>query len=158
MDPDALLPALNQHPHLCRLGTVPLDELAFTAAEKAFLRAHRPEQVLVVYGTLAPGRANHAVIAPVRGTWQPGLIHGTLRHEGWAADLGYPGFVHAPQAAQRPIEVVVLSSAELGAHWPRLDAFEGPGYRRLLTPYALTTGEAGVGFIYALNKQQELRT
>jgi gamma-glutamylcyclotransferase (GGCT)/AIG2-like uncharacterized protein YtfP len=150
MDPDSLLPALNQHPHLARLGTVPLDELAFTEAEKAFLRAYRPEQFLVVYGTLAPGRSNHPVIEPVRGTWHPGLIHGTLLPEGWAADLGYPGFVHAPEAEQRPIEVV--------AHWPRLDAFEGPGYRRLLTPYGLSTGEAGVGFIYALNNQQELRT
>lgn len=151
MDQSGLIAALNQHPRLSRLGTMPLDELNFSEAERAFLRAHRPEHFLVVYGTLAPGRSNYAIIAPVRGTWQPGLIQGKLLQEGWAAELGYPGFVPAPEAEQTPIEVVVLFSAELGAHWPRLDAFEGPGYRRILTTFALATGEAGVGFIYALN-------
>src|SRR5918911_1728848 len=49
-------------------------------------------RVLAVYGTLAPGRPNHHVVAPLGGEWTDGLIEGDLLPEGWAADLGYPGF------------------------------------------------------------------
>ena len=32
---------------------------------------------LAVYGTLAPGRPNHHVLAPLGGEWADGLIEGT---------------------------------------------------------------------------------
>ena len=47
---------------------------------------------LAVYGTLAPGRPNHHVLAPLGGAWTDGLIEGDLIPLGWGAALGYPGF------------------------------------------------------------------
>jgi gamma-glutamylcyclotransferase (GGCT)/AIG2-like uncharacterized protein YtfP len=152
MTPEPLLAALNRHLHLSQLGLVPLAELAFTEAEQGFLQTHHPEHVLVVYGTLAPGRPNYHVIEPVSGQWRNGRIKGLLAPQGWGADLGYPGFKHTSLAEQTDIEVVVLFSEQLVAHWARLDAFEGDGYQRILTAFELENGEVGVGFIYALRE------
>jgi gamma-glutamylcyclotransferase (GGCT)/AIG2-like uncharacterized protein YtfP len=152
MTQESLLAALNLHPHLSQVGLVPLAELAFTEAEQAFLQTHRPEQVLVVYGTLAPGRPNYHIMEPVGGQWRNGRIKGLLAQQGWGADLGYPGFKHTSLAEQTDIEVVVLFSEQLVAHWARLDAFEGEGYQRILTPFKLENGEVGVGFIYAVRE------
>ena len=49
-------------------------------------------RTLAVYGTLAPGRPNHHVVAPLGGEWTEGLIEGDFLPVGWGADLGYPGF------------------------------------------------------------------
>jgi len=153
MIPSPLLAALNAHPDLPRLGTVPLTDLSFSAAEQAFLTAHRPEHILLVYGTLAPGRPNYAVIEPVGGEWRPVTIRGELVAQGWGADLGYPGFrLPTTEAAGETIAAVGLFAEQLVAHWPRLDAFEGEGYHRILLPFELTDGTTGIGFIYALQE------
>jgi hypothetical protein len=47
---------------------------------------------LATYGTLAPGRTNHHIVAPLGGEWTEGLIEGDLIPLGWGAELGYPGF------------------------------------------------------------------
>ena len=87
---------------------------------------------LAVYGTLAPGRPNHHVVAPLGGEWTEGLIEGDLLPLGWGADLGYPGF--RPRAGGDAIAVRVLTAPSLATAWPDLDRFEGPGYRRILVP------------------------
>jgi gamma-glutamylcyclotransferase (GGCT)/AIG2-like uncharacterized protein YtfP len=87
---------------------------------------------LAVYGTLAPGRQNHHVVAPLGGEWVEGLVVGDLSAEGWGATLGYPAF--RPRAGGAAIAVQVLTSAALPAAWPELDAFEGAEYRRILVP------------------------
>jgi hypothetical protein len=51
---------------------------------------------LAVYGTLAPGRPNHHVLAPLGGGWTDGTIEGDLIPLGWGAALGYPGFRPRP--------------------------------------------------------------
>ncbi len=59
------------------------------------------------------------------------MVRGRLVHEGWGAGLGYPALVldeHGPV-----VEVSLFNSPELPTHWPRLDAFEGDGYRRAVT-------------------------
>lgn len=94
---------------------------------------------LVTYGTLAPGRSNHHELAPLKGQWRRGTVRGKLFEAGWGAALGYPGLVLDPQGPT--VEVHLLESAELPAHWTRLDAFEGPGYRRVVTTVATEDGE-----------------
>ena len=93
---------------------------------------------LAVYGTLAPGRPNHHVVAPLGGEWTRGVIEGDLFPVGWGATLGYPAF--RPRAGGNAVEVQVLSSPLLPTAWPGLDHFEGPGYRRILVP-VFTPGE-----------------
>lgn len=88
-----------------------------------------PTQRLAVYGSLAPGRPNHHHLAPLGGTWTTGVVRGRLVAEGWGAAIGFPGLVQDPGG--EAIAVQVLESQALEAHWPRLDAFEGAGYRRV---------------------------
>ena len=97
--------------------------------------AHR----LVVYGTLAPGRPNHSQLAGLDGRWSRGQLRGRLVDAGWGASLGYPGLVLDPYAGV--VDVQVFESADLPVHWSRLDEFEGPGYRRVVTKVRLPTGE-----------------
>lgn len=88
--------------------------------------------VLAVYGTLAPGRPNHHVVAPLGGEWADGVVEGDLSAEGWGATLGYPAF--RPRAGGAAVEVRVLTSSALPDAWSALDEFEGAEYRRILVP------------------------
>ena len=105
------------------------------------------ETRLAVYGTLAPGRANHHQLGGLEGEWRPGRVRGRLYAEGWGAALGYPGLVLDPEGAE--VEVQLFESADLPAHWARLDAFEGEGYRRVAIRVQTPEGELEA-FIYAL--------
>ena len=77
-------------------------------------------------------------------------MRGTLAHAGWGAGLGYPALVLDPDAA--PVEVHVFESADLPAHWSRLDHFEGSGYRRVPATVSTTTGRLDA-FIYVLRSK-----
>ena len=96
------------------------------------------ESRLATYGTLAPGRANHHQLADLRGEWRQGSVRGRLLEEGWGAALGYPGLILDEDA--EPVAVQVFLSADLPEHWPRLDAFEGEGYRRVVARVSTSEG------------------
>ncbi len=108
---------------------------------------------LFVYGTLAPGRKNHHVLASITGVWQAATVRGRLLEEGWGAQLGYPGFVPADDGEDIPGHV--LSSNELPNHWSALDDFEGEGYRRVLVLVRLASGDELTAQIYALNNHRD---
>lgn len=93
---------------------------------------------LATYGTLAPGRVNHHQLDHVPGTWSNGIVRGRLIEEGWGAAMGYPGMI--PDLAGDEIAVFVFESENLPDHWPRLDAFEGEGYRRVPIMVETETG------------------
>lgn len=97
-----------------------------------------PDTRLATYGTLAPGRPNHGQLTGLSGRWSVGRVRGSLVQEGWGAELGYPGLIldaHGPL-----VEVDVFESFALPRHWHRLDAFEGPGYRRVATDVSTPEG------------------
>ena len=94
---------------------------------------------LAVYGTLAPGRVNHHQLAGLEGTWRKGSVRGQLIEQGWGATLGFPALV---LEARGPIvSVQLFESADLPAHWRRLDDFEGDGYRRAAARVSCADGE-----------------
>ncbi|HMN56307.1 MAG TPA: gamma-glutamylcyclotransferase [Ottowia sp.] len=105
---------------------------------------------LFVYGTLAPGRPNEHVLAPLHGTWQAASVRGTLLPEGWGAAAGYPGIVL--DEAGEPVQGFVFTSPELHLHWTRLDAFEGDGYERVAVLAELPDGQRVEAQIYALRR------
>lgn len=105
------------------------------------------EHRLVTYGTLAPGRVNHEQLADLRGSWRTGIVRGRLVDEGWGAAHGCPGIILDEKA--EAVEVFVFESEDLPAHWPRLDAFEGEGYRRSVVRVETEDGVIE-GCIYAL--------
>lgn len=95
---------------------------------------------LATYGTLAPGRVNHHQLAGLAGTWTTGTIRGRLVETGWGAALGYPALVLDESGDALPVHL--FTSPDLPAHWARLDAFEGAGYRR--GEVVVETAEGGV--------------
>lgn len=86
------------------------------------------------------------------GRWREGTIRGQLIEGGWGASLGFPGLILNEDGPE--ISVYLFESEELPAHWARLDAFEGPGYRRVST-FVRTEGEALPAYIYALADKSE---
>jgi gamma-glutamylcyclotransferase (GGCT)/AIG2-like uncharacterized protein YtfP len=102
---------------------------------------------LATYGTLAPGRPNHHHLDGLEGRWFAGHVNGMLVQAGWGAGLGYPALVLDPDGPD--IGVDVFESVDLPAHWERLDAFEGPGYRRVVTAVRTSVGDVDAS-IYVL--------
>lgn len=113
-------------------------ELLATAIDE---RLGTPSCRLAVYGTLAPGERNHGVLADCPGEWRGGAVRGELRT--WR---GYP--VLAPKANAPGVAVRWLSSPLLPGAWARIDAFEGPRYRRVLAVVETDQGCA-VANVYA---------
>lgn len=87
------------------------------------------EHRLVAYGTLIPGRSNAHVVADLGGTWTEVRVRGHLGASTWRDVAGYPGFRRDHEAPL--VAAWLLESPLLGSTWDRLDAFEGPGYRRV---------------------------
>ena len=97
------------------------------------------ETRLASYGTLAPGRVNAHQLAGLKGDWRRGTVRGRLIEVGWGTELGYPGLILDPSGDV--VDVHVFESPDLPDHWRRLDAFEGPGYRRVVTRVSTMDGE-----------------
>lgn len=106
-------------------------------------------QHLFVYGTLAPNRANHHIMAPIAGDWQPARIRGHLLANGWGAATGYPAIVI--DVAADWVTGFLFSSDQLAAHWARLDMFESDAYQRVLVDVVREDGATCQAYVYALN-------
>jgi gamma-glutamylcyclotransferase (GGCT)/AIG2-like uncharacterized protein YtfP len=65
-------------------------------------------------------------------------VRGRLVAAGWAAPLGFPGLILDPLGP--PVEVHLFESPDLPDHWPRLDEFEGAGYRRVVAQVRTAVG------------------
>jgi gamma-glutamylcyclotransferase (GGCT)/AIG2-like uncharacterized protein YtfP len=74
-------------------------------------------------------------------------VQGRLIDSGWGAALGFPGLILDPSGPL--VEVDLFESLELPDHWSRLDEFEGPGYRRVMTQVRTPEGDLGA-CIYVL--------
>lgn len=98
------------------------------------------DHALATYGTLAPGRPNAHLLDGMEGRWTHGIVRGRLIEQGWGAAMGYPAIVLDAQGPEVAVHLFV--SADLPAHWARLDAFEGDGYRR--SPVEVTTADGSV--------------
>jgi gamma-glutamylcyclotransferase (GGCT)/AIG2-like uncharacterized protein YtfP len=107
----------------------------------------RADTRLASYGSLAPGRVNHHQLAGLKGRWLRGTVQGKRIEAGWGATIGFPALILDPSGP--PVEVHLFESSDLPYHWPRLDEFEGPGYRRVLTRVRTAEGELSA-YIYVL--------
>ncbi|MBX7060815.1 MAG: gamma-glutamylcyclotransferase [Pyrinomonadaceae bacterium] len=151
MDFDIIIEKLNEKIS-SRDGFEKIDIEKLSETEQSFIEKYNPNNTLIIYGTLAPGRPNHFKIEHIKGVWKTGVLKGKLVNEGWGSDLGYFGFRHTKTDEQENIEAFVLFSNDLIDNWAYLDEFEGEGYRRLLAKYELDNGEIGIGNIYAINQ------
>jgi gamma-glutamylcyclotransferase (GGCT)/AIG2-like uncharacterized protein YtfP len=116
--------------------------------ESRFASAFAADRRLAVYGSLAPGRANHGQLRDLPGEWHPGLsVTGELVRRGWGANLGYLALHWS--ATGPPVAVQLFVSEQLPLHWARLDEFEGPDYLRILVPVASAGVVVAVANLYA---------
>lgn len=86
---------------------------------------------LATYGSLSPGEINHDQLSSLKGRWLKGTVRGILHKAGWGASMGFPGLTLDSNGPE--VQVNIFESSELPLHWSRLDDFEGPEYRRVLT-------------------------
>ena len=105
-------------------------------------------EYLFIYGTLGPGRPNEHVLDAIGGSWEAATVKGTLRHEGWGAELGYPGIDLDENGEE--IEGFLFASEKLSDHWAALDGFEGEAYERVLAVAKLKDGRTVEAYIYTL--------
>ena len=105
---------------------------------------------LAVYGSLAPGQANHRELAGLNGGWQPGVVRGRLVESGWGAAQGYPGLRPDPLGPE--VMLQLFTSEDLPDHWERLDAFEGEEYERVVVEVDLGTYSVKAN-LYALKPE-----
>ncbi|MEO8028874.1 MAG: gamma-glutamylcyclotransferase family protein, partial [Bryobacteraceae bacterium] len=104
---------------------------------------------LAVYGSLAPGKANHDRLGGMLGAWRSATVRGHLRNSGWGAAVGFPGLVWDPEGPE--VDVAIFESPGLPDRWADLDQFEGPDYRRILV--TISSGdEVTVCSLYALSQ------
>jgi gamma-glutamylcyclotransferase (GGCT)/AIG2-like uncharacterized protein YtfP len=106
-------------------------------------------QRLFIYGTLAPGRENHNVVEGIPGSWEAATLKGILLHEGWGADMGYPGII--PSKDGDEVEGYILCSEYLSEYWKMLDEFEGDAYKRMSVVAKTNSGDEVEAYVYALN-------
>lgn len=104
---------------------------------------------LFVYGTLAPGKPNAHVLAPLEGTWRPGSIIGSLHQEGWGATLGFPA---VRLGGEDKVNGLLFEAEGLEDFWPQLDEFEGDAYRRTKVTVSLDDGSRETAYVYSLNE------
>ncbi len=117
--------------------------------EAYFDRKFGSSSRLAVYGTLAPGRPNDHVLAPLGGQWVSGLAtRGDLITAGWGADQGFPALRWSLEGPNLPVELLI--SAELPRQWDQLDRFEGGEYQRILVPLYNGDAVATIANIYVL--------
>lgn len=108
---------------------------------------HDPSSVprLAVYGSLAPGRENHYLLAKYPGTWSRGRVRGDVINAGWGAAGGYLGLI--PRDDGPWVAVQVFESESLAGAWQELDEFEGSEYQRVLIP--VYSEEADAELLYS---------
>ena len=100
----------------------------------------KPDERLVIYGTLAPGKPNHNVIADLGGDYRDCAVHGRI-----SEDDGFPHFTWVPSEAV--LGAQLFTSKQLPGKWDELDRFEGDGYKRRLIP-ATTDSGLSIASIY----------
>lgn len=148
---DSAIRQLNERKNVRAILPDNLAQFALGPEEESLITAHRPYRALITYGSLAPGKPNHKVVEGIRGEWKKAVVAGRLEKKGWGADMGFFGYCQAGAGEPSAIDCHVLISDALADNWALLDEFEGDGYKRVLARYVLADGEAGVGYIYALN-------
>ena len=100
---------------------------------------------LFVYGTLAPGEANHHWMEPLAGSWEVATAPGRVEQQTTGVHTGLPCFI--PSEVDT-VSGMIFTSEELWKIWDKLDEFEGVDYGRQLIPVVTASGAKVDAFVY----------
>lgn len=98
---------------------------------------------LFVYRSLDPNHPKTHIMENIGGTWAEAHVFGTLKQQGWGAELGFPGIML--DQTDNKISSFVFCSDNLEQHWQALDEFEGA--QRVPVKVHLNTGEIIDSFV-----------
>lgn len=102
---------------------------------------------MVVYGTLAPGKANHDILSDIQGYWEDCTVNGRTDEID-----GLPFFDWQPGGPS--IKAHLFISDSLPDSWDELDRFEGSKYKKILLPVRKNHGIC-IANIYVANHHSE---
>jgi gamma-glutamylcyclotransferase (GGCT)/AIG2-like uncharacterized protein YtfP len=93
----------------------------------------KPDNKLIVYGTLAPGMPNHYMIADLKGNWKKCSVNAAIKEIDGLQVLSWD--ISKPE-----IGAQLFISTFLPSRWGILDQYEGSLYKRRLAPASTEEG------------------
>lgn len=109
----------------------------------------KPDQKLVVYGTLAPGQPNYGMLERLHGSFEECKVKGSIEEVNQL-----PFFVWKPHG--QLVKAKLFTSSSLPSHWENLDRFEGENYKRILIPVK-KADSISIANVYVKNQNSEVQ-
>lgn len=123
---------------ICKLLHPTLSEIINILLEK-------PNDKLLLYGTLKTGKSNSSIIDNYRNNSKNVSIWGFIEMEN-----NLPYYTFSISSSQNEIEAELIYNNELNTHFDKLDEFEGKTYRRIKVPFK-NENEVEIGQVYEKN-------
>jgi gamma-glutamylcyclotransferase (GGCT)/AIG2-like uncharacterized protein YtfP len=123
---------------ICKLIHPTLSEIINILLEK-------PNDKLLLYGTLKTGKSNSSILDNYRNTSKNVSIWGFIEMEN-----NLPYYTFSISSSQNEIKAELIYNNELNTHFDKLDEFEGTTYRRIKVPFK-NENEVEIGQVYEKN-------
>jgi gamma-glutamylcyclotransferase (GGCT)/AIG2-like uncharacterized protein YtfP len=123
---------------ICKLIHPTLSEIINILLEK-------PNDKLLLYGTLKTGKSNSSILDNYRNNLKNVSIWGFIEMEN-----NLPYYTFSISSSQNEIQAELIHNNELNTHFDKLDEFEGTTYRRIKVPFK-NENEVEIGQVYEKN-------
>jgi gamma-glutamylcyclotransferase (GGCT)/AIG2-like uncharacterized protein YtfP len=123
---------------ICKLIHPTLSEIINILLEK-------PNDKLLLYGTLKTGKSNSSILDNYRNNSKNVSILGFIEMEN-----NLPYYTFSISSSQNEIKAELIFNNELNTHFDKLDEFEGTTYRRIKVPFK-NENEVEIGQVYEKN-------
>ncbi len=123
---------------ICKLIHPTLSEIINILLEK-------PNDKLLLYGTLKTGKLNSSILDNYRNNSKNVSIWGFIEMEN-----NLPYYTFSISSSQNEIKAELIYNNELNTHFDKLDEFEGTTYRRIKVPFK-NENEVEIGQVYEKN-------
>lgn len=123
---------------ICKLIHPTLSEIINILLEK-------PNDKLLLYGTLKTGKSNSSILDNYRNNVKYVSIWGFIEMEN-----NLPYYTFSISSSQNEIQAELIYNIDLNTHFDKLDEFEGTTYRRIKVPFK-NENQVEIGHVYEKN-------
>jgi len=123
---------------ICKLIHPTLSEIINIVLEK-------PNDKLLLYGTLKTGKSNSSILDNYRNNVKNVSIWGFIEMEN-----NLPYYTFSISSSQNEIQAELIYNNDLNTHFDKLDEFEGTTYRRIKVPFK-NENQVEIGHVYEKN-------